>query len=232
MTHWPWASHKQDNAPFGDTEDRLRRYAASRDRMTDRQREHLRAATLAAFEAQLVSHPERPPARRARRGFALGAALVALLALAGTVAAAESGPGQPFYGLRLTLESLTLPRQGGARTEALLVQLDRRLDEASRESERGNGPGVADAVGAYMATLDEMSGGIGSGVSQTAIEAGLERHVTVLQRILGSAPANAQGGAQHALRQAEQAQQALEHRQGEPAQPSHPGPPQSPPGRP
>jgi hypothetical protein len=232
VTRWPWASHKPDDARFGDTKDILRRYAASRDGMTDRQRERLRAATLAAFEAQLVARPERTPARSARRGFALGLALVALLALAGTVAAAESGPGQPLYGLRLTLESLTLPSGGSARTEALLAQLDRRLGEASQESERGNALGVADAVRAYMATLDEMSGGIGPGVSQTAVEAGLERHLTVLQRIQGSAPGNAQGGVQQALHQAELAQRALEQHQGEPARPSHPGPPQSPPGRP
>ena len=229
---WLWLGQRPHDALLGEVEDLVRRYAVGRHGMTDDERRRLRTATLAAFEAQVAPRSQRRPARIAPRGLALGVALVALLALVGTAVAAESGAGQPFYGLRLTLESLTLPRDGSARTQALLAQLDRRLAEASRETERGNGPGVADAVRAYLATLDEMSGGIGSGVSQTAIEAGLERHVTILQRILGSAPPNAQGGVQRALHQAEQAQQALQHGQAEPTQPSHPGPPQSPPGRP
>jgi hypothetical protein len=229
---WLRPGSRPDDTLLDESEDLLRRHAANRYGMTDPQRARLRAATLAAFEAQLASGEHRRSTRWAPRALALAVAIAAILALAGTVAAAESGPGQPFYGLRLTLESLTLPHEGSARTEALLAQLDRRLDEASRENERGNGPGVADAVRAYMATLGEMTGGIRPGVSQTAIQAGLERHMTVLQRILGSAPADAHGGVQHALRQAERAQQALEDRQGEPTEPSLPRPPQSPPGRP
>lgn len=233
--HWPWISRRRDEAPFNDTQDLLRRYALSRDGMTARELERQRATILAAFEAQAASRPQWSSPRRAPRRLALVLATVAVLALAGTVAAAESGPGQPFYGVRLTIESMTLPAEGSARTEALLALLNRRLDEASRESEHGNDAGVADAVRAYLSTLEETRGRIGPGASQTAVEAGLQRHVTVLESIAGSAPPDVQGGLQQAIRQAEAARHALEEIPDIPAQPgppSRPGPPLSPPGRP
>lgn len=226
-----WSRRRRLDESGGAVEALLMRYAAYGYGPTAEQRDRLRAASMEAFRARLQPDPQIS-SRRAPLRLAFVVALVALLALGGTVAAAESGPGQPLYRLRLTIESLTLPAEGSARTDALFAQLERRLGEASQESDRGNAPGVADAVRAYQATLTEMSGGIGPGVSQTAIEAGLGRHVNVLQRIFGSAPANAQGGVQEALNQTEQAQRALENRPGAPAQPQHPGPPQSPPGRP
>lgn len=227
-----WSGRRRVDESFAGVEDLLTRYATHRYGPSAQQRDRLRAATLGAFEARISPAVQRPPSHRVSRRFALVFALVALLALGGTAAAAESGPGQPFYRVRLTIESLTLPAEGTARTDAFLAQLQRRLAEASQESDRGNGPGVADAVRAYQETLAEMSGGIGPGVSQTAIEAGLERHVDVLQRIHGSAPANSQRVVQQALNQAERARLAAERRGGGPARPPHPGPPQSPPGRP
>jgi hypothetical protein len=227
---WPW--RRRTDESLAGVEDLLTRYAQHGFNLSPAQQQRLRATTLEAFGAKTGADRGSHGSRWASGRLAFAFALVALLTLGGTVAAAESGPGQPFYHVRLTIESLTVPANGTARTNALFAQLDRRLDEASAESDQGNGPGVADAVRAYQATFNEMNVGIGAGVSQTAIEAGLERHVNVLQRILGSAPANAHGGVQTALHQAEQAQQALHSRSGGPSRPSHPAPPQSPAGRP
>jgi hypothetical protein len=229
---WLTRNRPMDDPRLAETEALLGRFAANGESMSPQQRQRLRVATLAAFEGQLATRANRHPAHRAPRALAVALAIAAMVALAGTVAAAESGPGQPFYGIRLSVESLTLPSGGSARTEALLAQLDRRLDEARQESARGNTGGVADAVRAYLATLDEMSGGIGQGVSQTAVEAGLERHVSALQDILRSAPSAAQPGLEQALQHARRALQHGAGGQGAATQQSHPGPHQSPPGRP
>jgi hypothetical protein len=212
------ADHDRSKA---ETESFLLRYAQDSLAMTDLQRARLRAATLTAFAAQ----PGRAAVvavRRSPRGLILVLALVGLLALAGSVAAAESGPGQPFYGLRLGLERLTLPSEASARTDALLVLLERRLAEADQATAQGDAGAVADAVRAYIETLDEISGGIGEGASATAIQAGLQRHIDVLNRILGSAPSAAQEGLQRALQQAEHAKQALTHRPADPGPPALP----------
>jgi hypothetical protein len=229
---WLTSGPRADDERLAETEALLVRIATRGASLSSQQRERMRATTVGAFEAQLGARVHRTPPRRAPRALAVVLAMAALFALTGTVAAAESGPGQPFYGLRLSLESLTLPSGGSARTEALLAQLDRRLDEARQESQRGNAVGVADAVQAYLATLDEIRGGIGAGVGQTSVEAGLERHINALEKLLPSAPSAAQPGLQQAL---EGAQQALDQRSGAHGpqnQPPHPGLPQSQRGRP
>lgn len=229
---WPSFGRRTDDPRVAATQSLLAEFAARQEPLSAEQRIRIRTATLAAFQAQRVAGARQLPARRIPRRAAIALALTAALALAGTVAAAESGPGQPLYGLRLTVESLTLPSGGDARTEALLAQLDRRLAEAQDESAKGNGNGVADAVRAYVATLDGLTGDRGQGVSQTAVQAALQQHTDVLNVLLGSAPAPAQSGLQQAL---EHTQQALQHRPTTPGslgQPSHPEPPSSPPGRP
>jgi len=78
-----------------------------------------------------------------------GAALLAVLAL-GTVAAAESDPGEPFYGARVALESVFLPGPGsGERLAAQLDRLDARVFEASRAADAGAWQAAAAALDAY-----------------------------------------------------------------------------------
>lgn len=229
---WPTFGRRTDDPRLAATASLLTEFAAQQESLDAGQRERMRAATLVAFRAQRVGGSQTTPARRFPRLAAVAVGLVAVLALGGTVAAAESGPGQPFYGLRLTIESLTLPSGGTARTQALLGQLDRRLAEARAESAKGDANGVSDAVRAYLATLDQINGGIGQGVSQTAVDAALQQHLSVLNDLLGSAPTAAQSGLQRAV---DHTQQAIQQHPAAPAassQPSHPGNPQESPGRP
>jgi Domain of unknown function (DUF5667) len=229
---WPTFGRQTDDPRLAATASLLAELAARQEPLGTEQRERMRAAALAAFRAQSDARARSTPAGRLPRLVGIAVALAAVLALAGTVAAAESGPGQPFYGLRLTIESLTLPSGGSARTQALLAQLDRRLAEARQESAKGDANGVSDAVRAYLTTLSEISGSTGQGVSQTAVDAALQQHVSVLNDLLGSAPAAAQPGLQRAL---DHTQQALQRPTPAPAassQPSHPERPQGTPGRP
>jgi hypothetical protein len=215
-----WLRRRDDDTgSLRETEGLVKRFVDTQAGMTDAQRARLRSVALTAFSTQTPA-TARPARRRTPRALALAFALAALLALAGTVGAAQAGPGQPFYGVRLTLESLTLPANGSARTDALLVQLDRRLAEARQERARGHAAGIADAVHAYNATLTELSSGISPGASSVQLEVVLQRHVDVLTGLRGSAPAGAREGLERAVGQAGRARQALLHR------PLNPGPAQ------
>jgi len=233
---WPFGGPR--HAPPADeslrgVEDLLARYAARDLSPTPDQWRRPRAASLQVVAARAAARPTRHGFRVTSRRLTFVLGVTALLSVAATAAAAESGPGQPFYEIRLKIETLGVPAAGAARTDALFAQLDRRLDEATAQSGQRNALGVADAVRAYRATLSEMRAGIGPDVSRIAIEAGLERHVSVLQKILGSTPQDAQGGVRTALDQAEQAARALSQGgAGGSSQPAHPVPPSVPPNAP
>ncbi len=123
----------------------------------------MRARAMAAFrQAQL--EPRRAPAGL-RRGapirvrVAMAAAVVASLTLSGTgFAAAESGPGQPFYHTRLAIEAWFLPPSGSeARLDADLDRAQARLDEARQAAARGDWNAEADALGAYAQVVSSIS---------------------------------------------------------------------------
>ncbi len=95
------------------------------------------------------TRPERPTPRwhpRPATAFALALTLV----FASAVAAIESGPGEPFYGLRLALEAVTLPAAGSpARALADLDRASARLAEAERAAGRGDEAATEAALAAY-----------------------------------------------------------------------------------
>ncbi|MEX0630783.1 MAG: hypothetical protein WEE67_06715 [Chloroflexota bacterium] len=218
-------------APNGSTalvEELLSRYAAKRLGATPRQLDELRAVTMQVYQTRVDQDLPRVRPRR----LAYAVALAAVLALAGTVGAAESGPGEPLYGLRLAIQSLTLPEQGAARADAVLALLEQRLAEAREENVRHNESGVADAVRAYQVTLADLHWDV-SGPYDAALAEGLRRHVATLQDILGDAPSPTQVTVQQALEQAQKAQQAVQDRSTQPPSPfPPPGTPFPPPGRP
>jgi hypothetical protein len=85
--------------------------------------------------------------------------VAAALALAGStaLAAAESVPGRPLFGLRLAVEQALLPAQSPVdRLEAQLVRLDLRLNEATDVSPDADA--ASEAIRAYRATLPEVPG--------------------------------------------------------------------------
>jgi uncharacterized membrane protein YgcG len=126
---------------------------AALDRMSATARRAFLEARLARTAAPVAAHA------RPRAHLRLAAAFsVALLVLASAgLAAAESGPGQPFYRTRLSVEAIFLPPAGT--DERLAADLDRaqaRLGEASRAAAAGDSNAEADAMGAYADVVSAM----------------------------------------------------------------------------
>lgn len=179
----------------------LRRYADERLRLdpetSRRLRERFRseAARLAGGPMVLdVVRARRPwgigrrPARRA--AVALLAAALALGAVAS--AAAASSPGGPLYGVRLWIETVTLPGDAGARADAEIARLEARLSEAADAAEHGNGTAVRAALEAYRETVASALQAAGPDLARAdRLEIVLERHQVVLDTLAERLPAPA-----------------------------------------
>ena len=100
----------------------------------------------------------------ARRWAAPVAALAACLVLGAGLAAAQDGPGQPFYPVRLALESWSLPPTGTtARWGAELGYLGTRLQEVQAATARGDESAATAALDAYADQVDSaFRGGQGA----------------------------------------------------------------------
>lgn len=193
-----------------DLDDALERFATTGLAPRSDQLERGRAAVLHAFTQR--------PARRAHglRAWSLAAALGLILVAAGAVVAAESGPGQPLYGLRLAIGSITLASEEPAHGRGLAHQLDDRLAEAGVAARKGDGRAADAALSEYLHTLSELTR---NGISDPDILSLLQRHQDTLQELLSVAPAEATGGVQQALSAAGHASQAIPSDSGG----SHPG---------
>ena len=109
----------------------------------------MKAVATSAYAGAFVSVV---PARsnRRRRILAMACAVTILVVSGIGAAAAESGPGQPFYRLRLQLEALNLPPAGTLpRLDSDLDRANSRLDDIANQVSRLNAAGVSDAAGAY-----------------------------------------------------------------------------------
>jgi hypothetical protein len=159
-----------------------------------------------------------PTSRRLGHRWSFALAMGVLL-LGGGVVAAESGPGQPFYQLRLGIASFTLPRQGEARERGLAAQLDDRLNEADAAIRNGDGQAAEAAIQAYLHTLDELErdGGL-----EAAVLADLQHHFDVLRALMSTAPSQATNGLQQAIDAAKHA--SAETPAGKPSAVPHPSP--------
>ena len=126
----------------------------------------------------------------------LAAAFAVLLIAGGGLAAAESGPGQPFYGLRLALGWVTLPGEEPAHDRGLADRLDDRLTEARAAARSGDGRGAQAAINEYLHTLSQLTS---NGITDPAILALLQHHQDTLHELLSVAPAQAADGVQEAI---------------------------------
>jgi hypothetical protein len=184
--------------------------------------EHLargRVPVLTTF-VRASAMPARARRRYLLRGWSLSAAF-ALLVIGGSgLVAAESGPGQPFYGLRLAIGSVTLPVEEPAHDRGLAAQLDDRLNEAGDAAQIGDGRGAGVAISEYLRTLSELTR---NGVTDPAILAVLQRHQDTLQQLLSVAPAQAADGVQKALDAASNVGVGVQH--PTPPQGARPSPP-------
>lgn len=143
----------------------------------------------------------------ARRWAAPVAALAACLVLGAGVAAAQDGPGQPFYPVRLALESWSLPPTGTtARWSAELGYLGTRLQEVQAATARGDEVGATAALDAYADQVDALSAeakGPGADAAQLAARLDGDRIV------LAGLPDAASAAVKAALQHVGQAQQSL-----------------------
>jgi hypothetical protein len=184
-----------ESPPTDDVELLIDQYAAVRLAPAPDQIARGRRAVL-AVSLQAGAMPARPRRRSLLRGWSLAAAFALLLVGVGSLVAAESGPGQPCYGLRLAIGSVTLPVEEPAHERGLAAQLDDRLTEVGAAAQIGDGRGARAAINEYLRTLDEL---IRNGVTDPAILALLQRHQGTLQELLSVAPTQATDGVQEAL---------------------------------
>jgi hypothetical protein len=174
----PTLRHRPDAEPhaasWSDCDDRpvaelLERYAATSLSPDDAALSRMGAAVRAAFVESLAEREAGPapesPSHAGRRGGmhlqwsrrrAVAAfCAVAILSLSTFgFAAAESGPGQPFYRLRLGIETVNQPPAGSqSRLDADLGRADARLDDIAASAGSSDWNAAADAAGAYREVL-------------------------------------------------------------------------------
>jgi hypothetical protein len=172
----------------------------------------LAAASSTRAQGSPAHQSQRRLIRRGGRRWITGlaAALLATTATVGIVAA-ETGPGEPFYPLRLSIESLTLPAAGTpARFAAEVALLRARINEARDAGARGDTNGALAALDAYDTRLNEV---IGDAISPTIDDATLTDVLVqdegVLTQLLTELPPAADPGLQRALDQITRARAQL-----------------------
>jgi hypothetical protein len=126
---------------------------------------------------------------------------VVLLGSVGLVAA-NSGPGDAFYDLRLAVEGLNLLAPASH-----LDRLRQRLDEASRESD--NAAAVTAALRAYKDELQRALDEATDEAGRQAVLDALQVHHAVLDALVETVPDGATGGLEQALSKIGEAEQDL-----------------------
>jgi hypothetical protein len=141
------------------------------------------------------------------------AAVVLLLTAGGVVAG--SGPGRPFYELRLAIERALVPAFGVEHSRAVLDHLDDRLDEIIASARAGDDRALGAALAAYRGELEGLSIDPELADVEDLVLSRLKYHASLLGEVLGRLPAQATPGLQEALERAERARDAIEGIDGE-----------------
>jgi uncharacterized membrane protein YgcG len=167
----------------------------------------MRAKTMAAFRASRGTESPQPvaaaasarPLLRRRQVLAVAFAVVVLTLSTVGVAAAASGPGQPFYRTRLAVEAWFLPSAGtDARLTADLDRAQARLNETSQAAAAGDDNAAADAMGAYLDVVDSISVPDDE-ASRQQLQRRLGEQLATLQRLRGRAHGQAAGEMDQAM---------------------------------
>jgi len=184
-------------------EQRLDAYALVRLSPTERASARMRArimreARLSMAAGSTASLPRSIYTVRARRRGGLwrrgaGLLLAAGLSLAvagGAMAAAQAGG--PLYPTRLWLETIVLPADGAARTDADLVRLEARMQEVIAAARKGDRAAVAAALLAYQEIADEaLLAATGDAAAIDRVRIALDRHLAVLEAVAAKLPPQA-----------------------------------------
>jgi hypothetical protein len=171
-----------------------------------------RQVAVARIRASLVEEARvRSHRTRMDRGAAMARRRVARRASAGLMAAAlviggavsvsaASTPGGPLYGVRLWVETATLPVSADARALVLIRQLDNRAAEIEQAARSGDSNAVAAAAEAYGDAVRAALGEAGTNTDRlTYLESVIGKHVAVLETLTSSVPQRAQAGLGRAL---------------------------------
>lgn len=186
-----------------------------------------RARVLNRMNARLASaKPRRAAPRRRPRmywlkrpAFALASlALALVLLLSGTgvaYAAAGSLPGDPLYGVKLSLEKaqLRLTFREQARVSFLNHLANQRLQELQFMQQAGRTEGVEIGLSQYGQALDDLVNELQSADAPGDFEGvslNLMHHTEVLQGLLDTAPAAAQPGLENAIEKSAHSQSVIE----------------------
>ncbi len=162
-----------------------------------------RTARGSSEPVSMAAH-RRTPTRPRRALAALMAAALSVLLLTGVAFA--SGPGGPLYGLRLWVETVSLPSEPGARTDADVNRLDARVDEAVGAARNGNGSAIAAALAAYREILqDALDSASQVNARNDRLEAALLRHQLILATLLANAPDPARDAIEKAIERSDEA---------------------------
>jgi hypothetical protein len=171
---------------------RMRRHVMAQARVRLRPADPSRAREAIPFRTQ------RTAGRGRRTVLALLAASLAVVLVVGASLAAE--PGRPLYGVRLWVETVSLPSEPAARAAAELSRLDARMDEAVRAAGAGNESGVTAALAAYREILDDAVAAAGEEPAPVSdLEKGVDRHRAVLEGLIDNVPQGVQGPIQQVI---------------------------------
>jgi hypothetical protein len=188
----------------------------------------MQAGAMAAFRQAQVERREAPSRLRhtapIRFRIAMAAGVVALLTVSGAgLAAAESGPGQPFYRTRLAIEAWFLPPAGSdARLAADLDRAQARLDDARTAAAGRDWNAEQDALGAYVQVVSSITL-----PRDQAARDQLRQRLTEQLATLASLDAGAQPGTDTQVRRATEDVEGLLESAGGPSLPTPGGGPQA-----
>jgi hypothetical protein len=132
--------------------------------------EYRRRNPLPEYGRELVVSPRRGLVAVLLRPLASASLSLALLTGSASLAFAFSGPGQPFYGVRLGVETAQLPPVSApARIYADVARLDKRLAEANTGAVQADRPAVDDSLGAYSGQVDGVVDNFGLDSTKTTL---------------------------------------------------------------
>lgn len=163
----------------------------------------------------------RTRARLVRRG--AGVLLAAGLTLGMAVGAlAAAQPGGPLYPTRMWLETITLPADGAARSDANILRLESRMQEILAAAASGDRAAVAAALAAYQAIADEaLLAATGDAPAIERLRAALDRHVAVLASVAAQVPPHARDAIERNIDRAiERNGETIDRINGKPAGPA------------
>jgi hypothetical protein len=168
--------------------------------------DHIRPVILAAYRAG----PGRTGVvsagrfRLYRRAIPLAMAATVLAGATGVVAA-FSGPGDPFYSVRLAMDSIRIPFLVGETTA--LDRMEHRLDEARTSA--SDPVAVGAALKAYREELQRALSEAETPEQRAAVLSTLDAHSVVLDELSHSVTPAAGAGLQQAIDQVDAAQSDL-----------------------